>query len=150
MKFKVASILELVVPLSILVVLSLSACGGGGGAYGSSVNAYDGTWNVSLTGMAVPAPGGASSVLCAPPQFVPATISHGFGHATEITTCYYTYANPTGPADFNTNMDIGITYGGLASSAAVVTVDVYGGTKLIGTCDTPNSCAAAPNFYMYR
>lgn len=146
MKFKIASILELVIPLSVLVALSLSACGGGGGAYGTT-RAYDGVWNVQYA--ITPAAGGASPVVCAGPVNTPLTLTNGFGHTEPLTACEYGYLNATGWANYPTSVDVGVTYGNLASQSAVISVDVTGGGLLVGTCDTPNSCRAG-TFYMYR
>ena len=146
MKFKTASVLELIVPSSILMLLLLSACGGGGSPYGTT-RAFDGLWNASFV-LDPPAKGGASEVVCAGTNFVDLTIAHGFGHATPTRDCEYGYLDPTGWATYSISLDVSITFGSNAESA-VIAVDVNGGAVLNGTCDTPNSCRA-PGFYMYR
>jgi hypothetical protein len=89
MKFKIASVLELIIPLSIALMLSaFLGCGGGGdggSAYGNV--AYDGTWTLTYKGYTKPDPAvSTDTVTC---DETPATIeiSHGTGQTTETITC---------------------------------------------------------------
>jgi hypothetical protein len=77
------------------------------------------------------------------------TIAHGFGHTEAETACWYTLANPTSWAVYTIALDVSITYSSRALSA-VIAVDVNGGARLTGICDTPNACQASPGFYMFR
>ncbi len=149
MKFKIASILELVTPLSVaaLMLSAFSGCGGGGD-YGAGANAYDGLWAATYE-VPEPAAGGTSAVVAAGLTPVTLTLKHGFGHMVAERDFEYGYLNPTGWATYTMAMDIQVTYGSLASQSAVINIDVNGGAHLTGTCDTPISCVAT-GFYMTR
>jgi hypothetical protein len=149
MKSMIASVLELIVPSSILILLLLSACGGGSSPYGNS-KAYDGVWNASIK-IAPPGKGdgAVSEVVCALPSLVNLTIANGFGHTVGVTSCANGTASAVGWADYYTPMDVTVTYSAQALSA-VIAVDVYPGGRLTGACDSPNACQADGSFYMYR
>ena len=87
MKFKIASVLELVIPLSVLVVLSLSACGGG--AYGTGSNAYDGQWVATAMGYTSPSYTAVAPDTVVSCRVVPAliTITHGYGSGQQTMVC---------------------------------------------------------------
>ena len=142
MKFKIASILELVIPLSILVALSLSACGGGG-AYGSGTGAYDGTWSLNLKGYTLPAPLVSGDTVSCSERFTTVTITHGSGSTTEILDCI----NAPSPTY---NIDIGVTLTPAASGiTGTVKVITTGGGTGGGTCIDRLTCEG-PGLSMYK
>lgn len=145
MKFKIASILELVIPLSILVVLSLSACGGG--ANGNGTRPFDGTWTATYMGYTFPAPGsGVTAAYCDPSSSGPLVIDHGFGSVSTSYTCIGagTPTDPTGAASSVWGWDISVTIdtsSGVGVGQPVVKAKINGGI-LTGTCINTNACQA--------
>jgi hypothetical protein len=139
MKFKITSVLELIVPLSIAVMLSAFLGCGGGGSYGAST-AYDGTWSVNLKGYTYPAKNSASDVTCTE-RFTTIDIAHGFGSTTQIEDCLNTDYPVGGTA---ISVTISPAMSGVAVSGVEGTVDaiITGGAHITGTCISRVACAA--------
>ena len=149
MKFKTASILGLIIPLSIALMLTaFLGCGGGGGAYGNSTQAYDGTWYFNLKGYSMPAPAAGATVSCAE---VPATIviTHGSGTVTQQMICHGSTPDP-----YPEQIDIGVTLTpdpldatGKMPITGTVTLIVTGGgpTPSSGICANREQCTAGPS-----
>jgi hypothetical protein len=142
MKFKIASISGLIIPLSIALVLSaFLGCGGGGSPYGNTAHVYDGTWSLNLKGYTVPAavtgaPGPASCT----EEYTNIVIAHGFGTTTEILDC----VNTPSP---NYYIDIGVTLTPDAPPAVtgIVKLENTGGgtSPSTGVCIDRVTCTAS-------
>ena len=145
MKSKIASILGLIIPLSIALMLSaFLGCGGGGNPYGNS-QAYDGSWDLNYQGYALPAvaDGAPGPVVCTE---LPTTIviDHGFGKVTELIYCI----NAALGTDFKTDIDVTITPDPTGITGTVK-AQVTGGATIEGICINRNSCGAT-SFKMTR
>jgi hypothetical protein len=141
MKFKIASILELIIPLSVALMLSaFLGCGGGGGSpYGNTAHVYDGTWDLNLKGYTLPAKAtGALGEPACTEEYTNIVITHGFGTTTEILDCVNT-ALP------NYFIDIGVTLTPDASGigGTVLLENTGGGTSpSTGKCIDRVTCTA--------
>jgi hypothetical protein len=146
MKFKITSILGLIVPLSIALMLTAFLGCGGGGAYGDGTTAYDGTWSLNLKGYTVPPtvdpllPAAACSE-----EFTLIVIAHGSGTVTEQLTCTNT-ANP------HYYIDIGVTLTPDATgTTGTVKLETTGGgaSPATGVCISRETCTAT-NLSMFK
>jgi hypothetical protein len=145
MKFKTASLLGLIFPLSGALLISAFLGCGGGGAYGSGKNPYDGTWFVNLKGYTLPtAAAGGGTVSCTElPLYI--VVSHGSGTGTETIQC-------TNAASTNYYMDMGVTLTPAASGiGGTVALETTGGGSFAatGACIDRNTCSA-PGLIMIR
>jgi hypothetical protein len=138
MKFKITSVLELIVPASIAVMLLAFLGCGGGGNYGKGTSAYDGNWSLNLKGYALPGkdPAATGEVSCSEdPTLI--VIAHGQGTTTEYLTC----TNSVSPIG---RLDIGVTlYPDPAASGITGTVRAVTngtGTVNVGICIDRVSC----------
>lgn len=151
MKFKIATILELVVPLSVVLLFSsLLGCGGGAtSTYGASQRYDSSSWTVKFWGAtALPAgasaPGPGNTVICNDDSdpWTALTIANGFGRATQHSTCYGvpTDTDPTGGSGnpYNAQWDITIDI----DASGVVKASVNGGQFGTGTCQNLYTCSA--------
>lgn len=139
MKFKIASILELIIPLSVALLIS-AFLGCGGGAYGNGSNPFDGTWSLNLKGYAVPAPTppAVTSVSCSE-RYTNIVITHGFGTVTEVIDCVD--QTNTELANFPQGIDIGVTLtpaSGIGGTAKAVTTG--GSIDETGVCISRVAC----------
>jgi hypothetical protein len=134
MKSKIASVLGLVVPLSI--ALMLTAFSGCGGSYGNGIQAYDGTWDLNLKGYDIPEqdPAAADPVVCTE---LPTTIviEHGKGETTEQLFC----TNAALGTDFYLNISVQLTPDAVGLTGTVKAI-VTGGASLTGTCMNRVAC----------
>ncbi len=144
MKFKIASILELVIPLSIALVLTAFLGCGGGGDYGSGTRAYDGTWYVNLKGYTLPGETNPSTgtVSCSE-RYTNIVISHGSGTVTQYMDCVNT-------ASVLIAIDIGVTLTpDETGTTGVVKLETTGGGVTAGTCINRVVCSAK-DFFMVK
>jgi hypothetical protein len=115
MKFKIASVLELIVPVSIAVMLVAFLGCGGGGNYGKGTSAYDGTWSLNLKGYTKPT---GTGVVDCNERHTEIVIAHGQGTVTEWIDCTNTPSTPL-------VLDIGVTMfpaaSGIGGTARAVT-----------------------------
>lgn len=139
MKFKIASIVGLIVPLSIASMLTVFA-GCGGGAYGANAAPYDGTWSLNFKGYTKP--DGTGTVTCTE-RYTNITISHGSGSATELIDC-------TGTASPTYSLDVGVTLTPDATGiTGTVKVIATGGGTGAGTCIDRLTCEG-PGLSLYK
>ncbi|MBU1426166.1 MAG: hypothetical protein KKH12_13380 [Gammaproteobacteria bacterium] len=137
MKFKIASVLGLIIPFSIALMLT-AFLGCGGGSYGGSV-AYDGTWSLNLKGYTLPGkdPLAAGDVSCTE-QYTNIVITHGYGTTTELITC----VNAVSPL-WAIDVGVTITPDGLGGIGGIVkVVSTGGGIDTTGTCISRVACQA--------
>jgi hypothetical protein len=136
MKSKIASVLELIVPVSIAVMLLAFLGCGGGGNYGKGTSPYDGTWSLNLKGYTLPAkdPAALGDVFCIE-QHTEIVIAHGQGTVRENIDCY----NSGVTALF---LDIGVTLYPAASGVGGTVRAVTNGTGVVndGICIDRVSC----------
>jgi hypothetical protein len=149
MKFKIASILELIIPVSMALMLS-AFLGCGGGSSTSPATPYDGTWSLNLKGYTVPtAVLPDTSVTCIEaPTFI--VISHGSGTISESISCRGQPSNTMLPG-FPGSLDIGITLAADGADATgnipitgIVKLETTGGGTFpsTGVCINRVTCAA--------
>jgi hypothetical protein len=136
MKFKTASILGLIIPLSIALMLTaFLGCGGGGNPYGNA-QAYDGTWYLNLQGYALPPattpPTG--TVSCTEDPNTTVVIDHGFGKATELLICQNALPGP-----WVVEVDVTITPDATGTTGTVKAITT-GGAVLTGVCIDRVAC----------
>ena len=146
MKFKIASILEFVIPLSVagLMLSAFSGCGGGGD-HGSGKRVYDGEWTLkfwteTLYPVGASAPGGVVSCNDAGLPWVPLTITHGYGKTTWYSDCtgVPSYGDPTGASGSSWTWVITIDI----NVSGVVAASVNGNQSGEGTCQDLYTCSA--------
>ena len=137
MKLKTASILGLIVPLSIALMLTAFLGCGGGGAYGNATQAYDGTWSLNLKGYTLPGPAAPGLVVSCSEEYTNIVIAHGYGTTTEILDC-------TNAASPNYAIDIGVTLtpDPTGTTGTVKLETTGGGGPATGTCIDRVTCTA--------
>jgi len=141
MKFKTASILGLIIPLSMALMLTAFLGCGGGGAYGNGTQAYDGTWYLNLKGYSKPTtvvPPAAAVTCTELPTFI--VITHGSGTITQYMTC-----SGSNPDPYPLAIDIGVTLTpdatGITGTVALITTG-GGPSPSTGVCSTREECSA--------
>jgi hypothetical protein len=141
MKFKIASVLELIVPLSIVLMLSaFLGCGGGGGAYGGPT-AYDGSWSINVKGYKVPAPLVLGDTVSCSEYATRIEIAHGYGTVTQYMDCPL-----AGPGPYSLDVGVTLTPNPAASGiGGTVEAVLTGGAYYTGVCIDRVSCQAANN-----
>lgn len=136
MKFKIASVSELIIPLSIVLMLSaFLGCGGGGSTYGNV--AYDGTWTLLYQGYDIPDPAiEGDTVTCTE---TPATIeiSHGSGRTTETITCLK--ANAT---TYYADVYVRLTPAESGIAGTMIATVTGGGIDEEGICTDRTNCVS--------
>jgi hypothetical protein len=137
MKSKIASVLGLVIPLSIALMLTaFSGCGGG--SYGDGTQAYDGTWELNLKGYSLPpATTPPTGTVTCTEDYTTIVIDHGFGKATEGLTCLNAEPGP-----WVVNVDVNIIPDKTGTTGTVTAITT-GGAKLVGTCVNRVACQAS-------
>jgi hypothetical protein len=130
MRFKITSIVGLIVP--VLAALLLAGCltGGGGGP------TYDGTWTVGYVDSSFTPPAAASgaTVICTVQNPLPTvTLVNGTGSTSQTNTCVGTVS---GPQSFIYLISVAIT-----TSTSVVNA-IVNGVPLTGQCISAYGCAA--------
>jgi hypothetical protein len=137
MKFKIASVLELIIPLSVAVILAVfSGCGGGGGSTYGNV-AYDGTWTLDYLGFTKPDAATTGALVTCAASTTTIVISHGAGHTTEIITCQNALTN-----NWAADIDVLITPAASGITATMQATVSGGGYDSAGYCMDRNVCAS--------
>ena len=136
MKFKIASVLELAIPLSVAVILSLFLGCGGGGTYGNV--AYDGTWQLVYQGYSLPAAATTGATVTCVETPATIVISHGTGRTTESITCQNAQVN-----NWIADVDVLITPAASGISGTLEASTTGGGHDSAGVCMDRNVCTSA-------
>jgi len=109
MKFKTASILGLIIPVSMALMLTAFLGCGGGGAYGSGTQAYDGTWALNLKGYTKPTFVAPDTSMDCYEGITLIDIAHGFGTVTETIHCAGNVTASEALYGYPKIIDIGVT-----------------------------------------
>lgn len=141
MKSKIASILGLIIPLSIALMLTaFLGCGGGGSPYGNTAHVYDGTWYLNLKGYSKPAVFPPATAVTCTEYLTLIVITHGSGTVTQHMVC-----SGSNPDPYPAQIDIGVTLTpdatGIGGTVQLITTG-GGPSPSSGICSNREQCTA--------